>query len=369
MLRTGAAKAVQEIQRTKPPAPHRSDDSEFGRTRSDLAPFASSFAPGRVSIIIPCYNNEDFVGEAIESALAQTWRDVEVIVVDDGSSDRSSEVISGYSDRVRCVRQRQKGASAARNNGLSVASGEFIQFLDADDVLLPHSVNSRLEVLVDSEADAVFGDLDFGDDHLESIISSSCHAEWPSADPLAYLIRNNIYTEGPLHKRARLFEIGGFDEGLPCSQEFNLHIRLFLHGARFEYLQEVVARAREHSGPSRINNAPWYLEDPDLHLRIVDFHHQLVAGVDGELLTPAVRDAFAFRLWSRGVIAGRTGAFDVARLYFRRAKDFAWPLRPPGSPLFRLTHALLGPFPALWLLYQKQRALTAIDPRRRGRAG
>ena len=62
-----------------------------------------------MSIIIPCYNNEDFVGEAIESALVQTWRDVEVIVVDDGSSDRSAEVISGYSDRVRCVRQRQKG--------------------------------------------------------------------------------------------------------------------------------------------------------------------------------------------------------------------------------------------------------------------
>jgi hypothetical protein len=304
------------------------------------------------------------VGDAIESALGQNWHDIQIIVVDDGSNDRSRQVISGYGSRVCCIFQSQHGGSAARNKGLAAASGEFIQFLDADDVLTEDSVRRRVEAFDSGRADAVFGDLEFVDSRLERVISKTSHTGWPGTEPVAHLIENNIHTEGPLHRRSHLFEIGGFDEGLPCSQEFDLHIRLLLHGARFRYLNEVVARAREHPGPSRIGNTPWYLDDPDLHLRIVDHHHRLIAGVDERLVSPAVLRGFALKLWSRGVIAGRNGAYGVARIYFRRAKTYASPLRPEGSATFRLLHALLGPFAATWLLHQKQRASVFLRARR-----
>ena len=356
---------VQAIPISTSPSRFRSEKHEFGRTRSDLAPLASTFLPGRVSVIIPCYNSEEFIGEAIESALGQTWRDVEVIVVDDGSSDRSLQVISGFGDLVRCLTQQQSGAPAARNKGLRTATGEFIQFLDADDALLTDSIERRLEAFPHDEVDAVFGDLEFCDSHLDQVISTTSHDEWPGTDPLAHLIGSNINTEGPLHKRGCLYAIGGFDEGLPSSQEFNLHIRLFLHGARFRYLPGIVARAREHAGQTRIDNLPWYIDDPGLHLHIVDHHHHLIAEVDESLLSPGVRRAFAHILWSRGVIASRQGAFDVARSYFRNSRRYASRLRPAGSTFFRLSHALFGPLATTWLLYQKGRALDILSARYR----
>ena len=86
-----------------------------------------------ISIIMPCYNGQAFLAEAIESVLGQTLRGFELIVVDDGSTDGSAEILRGYGDRIRVVRQSNKGVSAARNVGMRESAGEFIAFLDTDD--------------------------------------------------------------------------------------------------------------------------------------------------------------------------------------------------------------------------------------------
>src|ERR1700680_2545268 len=89
-----------------------------------------------VSVIIPCKNGAPWLAEAIDSCLHQSWRDLEVIVVDNGSSDASREIVRGYaSSSVVLLECQRPGASAARNTGLERARGDFIQFLDADDVL------------------------------------------------------------------------------------------------------------------------------------------------------------------------------------------------------------------------------------------
>jgi GT2 family glycosyltransferase len=98
----------------------------------------------RVSVVIPTYNRARYLGEAVESVMAQTYTDWELIVVDDGSVDDTAAVLAGYGGRVTTVRQPHVGASAARNAGLAVARGELISFLDSDDLFLPHN----LEVLV-----------------------------------------------------------------------------------------------------------------------------------------------------------------------------------------------------------------------------
>ena len=109
-----------------------------------------------VSIIVPCYNAERWVGAALESALAQTWPDVEVIAVDDGSCDASPSVLRRYAGpRVRVMSQANRGASAARNAGLREAKGSFIQFLDADDLLTPAKIAGQVARLAAAPAGAV----------------------------------------------------------------------------------------------------------------------------------------------------------------------------------------------------------------------
>src|SRR5215213_4245219 len=101
---------------------------------------------GLVSVVIPCYNQAHFLGEAVESVLAQSYPRFEVVVVDDGSTDDTAEVAARY-PKVRCVRQQNQGLAAARNTGLRHSEGEYVVFLDADDRLLPEALKNGLECL------------------------------------------------------------------------------------------------------------------------------------------------------------------------------------------------------------------------------
>src|SRR6266404_9870917 len=107
-------------------------------TRSEtktLLRLGSGIVQPFVSIIIPVYNTEAFVADAIQSVLDQTWPAKEIIAVDDGSTDRSAEVLKSFAPRIKVIEQENRGASAARNRALREAQGEFIQYLDADDFL------------------------------------------------------------------------------------------------------------------------------------------------------------------------------------------------------------------------------------------
>ncbi|MBK8909688.1 MAG: glycosyltransferase [Rhodospirillales bacterium] len=116
-----------------------------------------------VSIIIPCWNAEAFVGEAIDSALAQTYRNAEVIVIDDGSTDGSLEVIKSYGDRIRWETGPNRGAPAARNRGLALAAGAYVLFLDADDLLLPPAIQALFAALIEGRGDASYGNVQLVD--------------------------------------------------------------------------------------------------------------------------------------------------------------------------------------------------------------
>jgi glycosyltransferase involved in cell wall biosynthesis len=101
----------------------------------------------RVSVIVPAYNAADTIGQALESAFAQSFTDYEVIIVDDGSIDAIDAAIAPYLDRVTLIRQRNRGISAARNAGAASASGEYIAFLDADDIWMPQRLARTVAVL------------------------------------------------------------------------------------------------------------------------------------------------------------------------------------------------------------------------------
>src|SRR5437870_3978845 len=101
----------------------------------------------RVSVVIPLYNSVDYIGEAIESAVAQTFRDFELIVVDDGSTDGSASVVRGFGDAVRYVYQTNAGVSVAMNHGMALSKGELIAFLDNDDVWVPWKLERQVTFL------------------------------------------------------------------------------------------------------------------------------------------------------------------------------------------------------------------------------
>ena len=101
-----------------------------------------------VSIIIPCYNAERYISETLESALNQTWPHIEIVAVNDGSTDNTLQILQNYKqDNIIITNQSHKGASAARNHGLSLATGKYIQFLDADDLLSPHKIEKQVKIL------------------------------------------------------------------------------------------------------------------------------------------------------------------------------------------------------------------------------
>ncbi len=103
---------------------------------------------GRVSIIIPTYNYGNYLGDAVNSCLQQTHPDVETIVIDDGSTDNTRSVCESFGDRITYIYQQNSGVSAARNAGLNIVSGEYVTFLDSDDILTPGSVSTRVDILI-----------------------------------------------------------------------------------------------------------------------------------------------------------------------------------------------------------------------------
>ncbi|MGJ0396973.1 MAG: glycosyltransferase family 2 protein [Methylocystis sp.] len=191
---------------------------------------------GLVSILIPCHNAERWVGQAIESALAQTYTPREVIVVDDGSTDGSLDVIRSFGDRIRYATGPNRGANAARNLLLALARGEWTQYLDADDYLLPDKIAPQMRVLKECpDADVLYGlvtkewrDGDGVKQDLQLIPEPR--------DPWILLARWYLpQTGGPLFRRTALLNVGGWKIDQPCCQEHELYLRLLKAGKRFVY--------------------------------------------------------------------------------------------------------------------------------------
>lgn len=197
-----------------------------------------------ISVVIPCYNTERYVGEAIESALDQTYSSVEVIVIDDGSTDGSLEVIRSFGARIRWETGPNRGACAARNRGLALARGELIQFLDADDLLHPEKLERMAPLASDPTTGMVYCDGVNVDPETGKHLRDHCYP-LESSDPIIYHTLGAALSPcAPLHKIGYIKEVGGFHEGLPSSQDRDLHIRIACYGIPLTYLSEVLYTTR-----------------------------------------------------------------------------------------------------------------------------
>jgi glycosyltransferase involved in cell wall biosynthesis len=189
-----------------------------------------------VSILIPCYNGERWIAQAIESALSQTWVEREIIVVDDGSTDRSLDVIKRFSHYIRWESGPNCGGGAARNRLLELAHGEWLQYLDADDYLLPRKIEQQMAIVASHpHLDIVFGPV--------TIEHWAEHNTWrellpiPEPHDLWVLLASwgLPQTGAPLWRKQAIVDVDGWKREQPCCQEHELYLRLLIGGKRFVY--------------------------------------------------------------------------------------------------------------------------------------
>lgn len=197
-----------------------------------------------VSVIIPAYNAEAFISETVKSALNQTVSDLEVIVVDDGSTDRTVERLAEFGDRIYVHRQANAGVAAARNAGVDKASGSWIAFLDADDLWLPHKLERQLAL---QHAPLIYSDrFNIGARGGLQLVQSDSTPMHEGDIFTALLLEGNFITNSSVLLRRDVFEAaGGFAGGVSPAEDWDLWLRVAEHHP-VAFCSEPLVRYRFH---------------------------------------------------------------------------------------------------------------------------
>jgi glycosyltransferase involved in cell wall biosynthesis len=235
----------------------------------------------QVSIVIPCYNCHKWIELTLNSVFEQVSVNLQVIVVDDGSTDQSRTIIERKFPSVKLIKTANQGASAARNRGTSFATGAFIQYLDADDLLMPGKLQKQLDLLEKTQADVAYGDweriFDKGEGKFatESIVSRQIEDDPEIAlftdfwcPPAVYLMRRSIVEK-----------VGNWNTNLPIIQDARFALDCALYGGNFVYLPEVVAKYRVHGAGLSQSDPIAFVRDIYTNAREVDEWWQQNGGI------------------------------------------------------------------------------------------
>ena len=215
------------------------------------------------SIIVPTYNRRGLLLQAVESCLSQTWKNIEIVIVDDGSSDGTNTTISQMLDnqwstrQISYIRQKNQGASAARNQGLKVARGKYVQFLDSDDLLMSTKIAKQVREMEKPENAAAVCCYCFG------TMAASTEGDAPKseiglrrlldakalASELSSKIVHGMPTPSPLWRRSHLMKHAGWREDISLGDDLEYYIRLLADADKVCFIDEELFFVREHIGP------------------------------------------------------------------------------------------------------------------------
>jgi len=200
----------------------------------------------KVSICIPTYNRRDYLRETLDSVFAQTYKDYEVVVVDDGSTDGTDRMIKENGYNVRYYWQLNKGVAAAENKLIELADGEFVSILGSDDLLMPDAIERLMEVMLKHEGDVIVYGPHVRIDQDGNVCGRdkrTLHSGYITE----HLFQNIfVHSCGSLFRKRVLQEAKGFDESLPVCADYDLHLRLSLK-CRFMAVPEPTFKRRRHS--------------------------------------------------------------------------------------------------------------------------
>jgi teichuronic acid biosynthesis glycosyltransferase TuaG len=230
----------------------------------------------KVSVVIPTYNQARFVAAAVESALAQTYHDVEIIVVDDGSTDNTRDVLSVFGERISYIYQQHKGLSSARNTGFLASRGDYLLFLDSDDLIPPDKLALHVSLL---EVEPDFGLVYSAWQQINEDGTQVLGEVRPNEQGLVLktLLRRRFFffASAAVVRRTCLERVGLFDESLPWSEDADMWLRLARAGYAFGYLDQPLLQYRIHANSmsAQVNREQvegWqasldrFFSDPDL---------------------------------------------------------------------------------------------------------
>lgn len=308
-----------------------------------------------ISVIIPAYNVAPFIRETLETVFRQSFTDYEVIVINDGSPDTEDleRILGPYGERIRYIKQGNRGASAARNTGLRAAQGEFIAFLDADDLWLPNYLQEQMRFIHERNCDLVCADatvFNGGTNEKKTYMDVLMAGASPAGD-VTFLglvsAEQSLITSGVVARNASILRAGLFDEALRNAQDFDLWLRLAHNGARLAYQRKVLLRYRNREdglsgGAINIHRRELRVYDK------VEQSFDLTAAERAEV-SPVIADRRAMLEFELGKAYLAQGEFENARGSFARAHN----LRSSWK-----THA------ALWLSHLAPRLMQSVYLRR-----
>ena len=204
-----------------------------------------------VSIVIPVYNGENFLSEAINSALSQTYSHIEVLVINDGSTDKTEDIALSYGDKIRYYSKENGGVSTALNLGISKMHGDYFSWLSHDDLYLPEKIAeaiSAIETSCNSSTDIVYSDYTIIDKSGDTIAVTDIRHKYPDADltfGMFPLLKQMLNGCSMLIHKSHFIRVGVFDETLRATQDYDLWFKM-CQGVTFVYLNKPLVAMREH---------------------------------------------------------------------------------------------------------------------------
>ena len=310
----------------------------------------------KVSIIIPAYNIAEFIAETLDSVFAQTFRDYEIIVINDGSPDTKEfeQALKPYFDKIVYLAHRNAGAGEARNVGIENARGELVAFLDGDDVWLPEYLASQIKFLEDNDFDFVYADaLHFGG----SAYDGTTFMETAPSDGEANFdslldLRCNVITSGTIVRKRNLVEAGLFEKERVRAHDFVLWLKMASCGARIGYQRKVLLKYRVRVESLSGNSI-------DRVIREIDVYHRVGKMFEIDENQKNIVENHLQRLASdleveRGKSFLLQEEFDAAKKSFAKANEYR------RSHRLRLIIGLLQYAPRLILKFYRSRRAAEI---------
>lgn len=282
--------------------------------------------PDLVSVIVPTYNRAHLIEQTLDSVYQQTHRPLEVIVVDDGSTDNTVEVVRhwfagrtkpGGPFRATYLCQRRRGPSAARNYGLTQCRGAYIQFLDSDDMLHREKLAVQVSALREQEAgfcvcnyQPVDGEGRDTGPVVEFHTRAHAVAEFPAAYPMN--------TPCPLYTRRAVMQNGGWDESLIAAEDFEYNFRMAVNGVKGCWIEPALLSVRRHTGEERIQNTPLHERFESMYVGLAKMEARAVERL---LYSRALQNSLGLRAYQYYEHSRREGRPTEADLYLK----YAWP--------------------------------------------
>lgn len=271
----------------------------------------------KISVVIPTYNCAGYITQAIESVLSQTNCNYELLIIDDGSTDNTRQILQPYSKVLRYVYQNNQGVCATRNHGIKIAQGEYVAFLDADDFFLPGKLAAQLAVF---EAQPDLGIVHSGWRRVDSQGQTLMDVQpWENIAQLnleSWLQWKPVLPSAMMFRRQWLEKVGGFDPQYTVAEDVDLVLRLSLAGCQAQWLRQVTVCYRQREESAMTDGLP---QARDLTTLMENFFSQPNLPENIRLLEKEVR--YGTLVWIAWYL-NHTGQSDQMIPYLQRACNY-----------------------------------------------